>query len=66
MIAKIIEYLNGRKVYACTGFWFVYRIAVSKGWIQPIPDLEAVLLAGGAVAFRSAISKSGPTDTLKP
>jgi hypothetical protein len=57
LIEKILAFAKGKKTYACTIAWLVYKVGVAKSYWTANTVLETSLLAGGAMAFRDSLSK---------
>lgn len=58
MIGKLIGLLDGKKTYLFSVAWVAYKMGIVQGFWHDNPNLEALLLGGGAVSLREAVTKS--------
>ena len=57
MIQKLLAKLDGKKTYIFILLYAVYRYTVAHGFIQPMPDVETLLLTGAGLSLREAVGK---------
>lgn len=58
MIQQLLAKLDGKKTYTFMLLYAAYRYALTHGFIQPMPDVETLLLTGAGLSLREAVGKA--------